>query len=99
MTDHLGPDLDQLLPQRRESPSFDRLRQYQLPKEVGQVVRQGEQVQSRRVILEAPARQLGPLHRILALFYPLLRRTPPVVEVDDLPRVPFQVGDDKADAR
>ena len=34
---HLGPDLDQLLPQRRDCPAFDRFRQHQLPKEVGQV--------------------------------------------------------------
>ena len=81
---HLGPDLDQLLPQRRQRPAPDRLRQHQLPKEVGQVVGQGEQLQPRRVVLETPARQLRPLHRILALLYPLLRRTPPVVKAHHL---------------
>ena len=54
--DHLGPDLDQLLPQRRQRPALDRLRQHQLPQEVGQVVRQGEQLQPRRVML-APSRR------------------------------------------
>src|SRR5205085_1463827 len=44
---HLGPDLDQLLTQCREGPALDRLQQYQLPKEVGQVVRQGEQLKPR----------------------------------------------------
>src|SRR5262249_25094834 len=33
-----APDLDQLLPQGREPPALDRLREYQLPKGVGQVV-------------------------------------------------------------
>ena len=41
---HLGPDLDQFLPQRRERLALDRLREHQLPEEVGQVVRQGEQL-------------------------------------------------------
>jgi hypothetical protein len=53
---HLGPDLDELLPQRRERPTLDRLGEYQLPQEVGQVVGQGEQLQARLVVLEAPAR-------------------------------------------
>src|SRR5262249_13464182 len=69
---HLGADLDQLLPQRRERPALDRLWQYQLPKEVGQVVGQREQRQSRLIVLEMPARQLDPLDRIFPLFYPLL---------------------------
>src|SRR5215469_17372475 len=77
---------------------LDRLREYQLAKEVGQVIRQGEQVQPRRIVLETPARQLRPVHRILTLLDPLLRRTPPVVEADDLLRAPLQVGDDEADA-
>ena len=75
------------------------LRQHQLAEEVGQVVRQGEQLQPRRVVLEPPAGQLRPLHRVLAFLDPLLRRAALVVEVDDLLRVPLQVGDDEADAR
>src|SRR5262249_30677312 len=58
----------------------------QLPEEVGQVVRQGNQLQPRRAILETPARQLGPMHRVLALLDPLLRRASLVVEAADLLR-------------
>jgi hypothetical protein len=50
--------------------------------EVGQLKRQGEQLQPRRVVLEPPTRQLGPLEGVLALLDPLFRRPPAVVEAD-----------------
>src|SRR5262249_13059378 len=90
--------LDQLLPQGRERPALDRLRQHQLPKKVGQIVGQGEQLQPRLIVLEAPARQLGPLYRILALLDPLFRRASPVVEAYDALRGALQIGHDEADA-
>ena len=45
MTDHLGPDLDQFLPQHRERPALDRLRQHQLPKTASSGVRKSRKVQ------------------------------------------------------
>jgi hypothetical protein len=54
---HLGPDLDRPLPQRRERPALERLRQHQLPQEVGQVVGQGELERDRRA--DRPDRQGG----------------------------------------
>ncbi|QEL17386.1 hypothetical protein PX52LOC_04373 [Limnoglobus roseus] len=45
MADHLGPDLDEFLPERRQRPAPDRRRQHQPPEEVGQVVGQGEHLQ------------------------------------------------------
>ena len=74
------------------------LGQRQPPQEVGQVVGQGEQLQPGLVVLERAARQLRPLHRVLALLDPLLRRAAAVVEPDHPLRVPPQVGDDEADA-
>ena len=47
-----GPDLDQLLAQRRQRPLLDLLRQGQRPQEVGQVVGQGEQLQPHLVVPE-----------------------------------------------
>ena len=82
LADHLGPDLDEFLPQCCQRPAPDRLREHQLPKEVGQVVGQGEQVQSRLIILESSARQLGPVHGVLPFLDPLLRRPPLVVKAD-----------------
>ena len=99
MADHLGPDLDEFLPQRCQRPTPDRLREHQLPQEVGQVVGQGEQVQSRLIILEPSARQLRPVHRVLPFLDPLFRRPPLVVEADHTLRTPIQVGDDAADPR
>jgi len=78
---HLGTNLDQLLSQRPQPPALDWLGQYQLPKKVAQVVGQGEQLQPRRMVLEPPARQLGPLHCILSYFYLFIRCTPRVVGV------------------
>ncbi len=46
--------------------------QRQTPEEVGQVVRQCEQLQARLVVLERAARELRPFDRVLAFFDPLL---------------------------
>src|SRR5262249_40214906 len=70
----LGPDLDQLLPQRRQRPSLHRRGQRQLTQEVAQVVGQGEQLQPGLIVLEPAARQPGPLQGVLPLLDPLLDR-------------------------
>ena len=48
--------------------------------------------------MEVPnvAGQLRPLHRVLALFDPLLGSTPAVAELDNSLRVASQIGDDKS---
>src|SRR5215471_13010919 len=48
---------------------------------------------------QGTARQPGPFDRALALFDPLLRRAPLVVEGDDALGRPRQIGHDEADAR
>ncbi len=96
---HLRTDFDELLSERRKRPVLNRPRQPQPPKEVPQVVRQGEQLESHLVVHEIMATQAGPLHRILSFFYPLLRRTAAVVELHHAPRWPSKVGHDESHAR
>nr|CAM78096.1 transposase, fragment IS66 family [Magnetospirillum gryphiswaldense MSR-1] len=55
-------------------------------------------VKPHRVGLHRPARQPGPLHRVLALLDVLLRRAPLIVEGDHAGGGPGQIGDDEADA-
>ena len=68
----LGPDLDQLLAQRRQGSVPYRIRQRQPTQEVAQVVGQYEQLQPHLVVIELVARQTRPVQRVLALLDPLL---------------------------
>ena len=90
---HLGPNLDQLLPKCRQRPVLHRSRQCQPPQEVGQVVRQGKQLQANLVFFKAVAGQPRPVQRVLALLDPLLRRASMIVEVDHALRANGQVRD------
>ena len=73
MADDLGPDPDQLLPQRRQRPCPHGSGQRQLTQEVPQVVRQGEQLQADLVVLEPAARQPRPLGSSRTTGRPLTR--------------------------
>ena len=79
--DHLRTDLDELLPQCRQRPVLHRLRQRQATQEVAQIVRQCEQLETNLVVHKVVAAQPRPLHRVLAFFYPLLRRTAAVIKL------------------
>lgn len=83
MGDDLGPDLDQLLPDRGQRPVLYFLGQRQGTHEVGEVVRRSVKLEPNRVILELSARQPGPLDSVFALLDPLLSRVPVIVEDDD----------------
>lgn len=56
---HLGPDLDQLLPQRRQRPVLHGSRQRQPTQKVAQVVRQSTQLEANLVVHEAVAQEIG----------------------------------------
>ena len=99
MRDHLRPDLDELLPQRRKRPVLHRSRQCQPTQEVALVVGQHEELKPYLVIHEVVATQPRPLHRILALLDPLFRRAAMVVEPYDPPWRPTQVRHDEAHPR
>lgn len=71
MSDDLGPDLDQLLPDRGQRPMLHLLRQRQGPHEVGEIVGQSMKLEPHRVVAEPAARKPRPFDRVLALFDPL----------------------------
>ena len=62
---HVGPDLDQLLPQRGQRPVLHGPRQCQPPQEVPEIVRQGEELKPRLVVFEVPARWIVLRRRLL----------------------------------
>ena len=95
----LGPDFNQLLPQRGQRPVPYRFRQGQSPQNVAEVVGQGEQLQASLVVPECAARELRPLHRVLALFDPLLGRAATVVELDHALGPQGEIGDDESHTR
>ena len=55
MTDDLGSNLDQLLPQRRQRPMLHLFRQSQRPHEVGKIVGQGMELKPDGVVAELAA--------------------------------------------
>ena len=99
MTNNLRPNLDQLLAQRCQGLVPNALWQGQPPEEVGEVVRQSEQLQPHLVGDEAVTGQPRPLQSILSLFDPLLGGAATVVESDhSILRSRVHVGGDKPDA-
>src|SRR5512135_1607598 len=60
MAHDFRPDLDQLLPKRRQTPVLHLSWQCHLPQEVPEVVSQGEKLQPHLVILEAAAGEPSP---------------------------------------
>jgi len=62
---HLGTDLDEFLPQRRQRPMPHWFRQSQPPQKVAQVVRQGKQLQPRLIVFERAAGELRPFDGVL----------------------------------
>ncbi len=80
VADNLGSDLDQLLPQRGQGPVLHLLRQRKRPHEVAQIVGQGVKLETNLVVAELPARQPGPLDRVLAFLDVLLRRPPVIIK-------------------
>ncbi len=95
----LAPNLDQLLPQRRQRPMLHLFRQSPRPHEVGKIVGQGVKLEPDGVVAELAARQSGPLDGVLAFLDVLLRFTPLIVESNHPLGGARQVGDDKADTR
>ena len=69
--DHLGADLDQLAPQRRQCPSLHAGGQRQPTQEVVQVVCQQVQLPSHLIRGEVRARQVRSAHGVLAFPDPL----------------------------
>src|SRR5271166_4387148 len=99
MADDLRAYLDQLLPQARKRPIFDRLGRRQRAQEVAEIVGEGMKLEPHSVGGERAAREPRPSDRSLALLDPLLARPTLVVEGDDIRGRPRHVGDDEADAR
>ena len=66
MGDEPGSDLDRLIPQTGQRPVLDFLRQCQDPHEVGQIVREGVNLESHLVVAERAAQQPGPLDGVPA---------------------------------
>ena len=52
-------------------------------------------MQTRLVVLERAAGELRPLHRVLTLLDPLLRRAAAIVELDDVSRLLREIGDNE----
>ena len=80
MADHFRTDLHQLLPQRRERPVLDLLRQRKRPHEVGEIAGQDVKLEPNLVVAELAARQPRPLDRVLAFLDVLLRFAALIVE-------------------
>lgn len=99
MRDELGPNLDKLLPQLRQRPVFDFLRQGQGTHEIGQIARQSIKLEPDLVVAEPAARQPGPPVGVLAFLDPLFRRAPLIIEGDDPFGWTAQVGQDEADTK
>ena len=57
MADNFGPDLHQLLPQRRERPVLDLLWQSKRPHEVGEIVGQGVKLEPNLVVIQSAPRR------------------------------------------
>ncbi|QEG35954.1 hypothetical protein Pr1d_32620 [Bythopirellula goksoeyrii] len=98
MPRHLGSDLHQLFPQRRQRPVLKWFRQCQPPQKIRQVVRQGKQLQARLVVLERAAGELRPFDGVLAFLDPLLPRAATVVELHHILGLFAQVGHDEPNA-
>jgi hypothetical protein len=96
MPDHLGSDLDQLLTERSQRPLLHRLRQYQTPQEIAEVVSQGEQLKSDLIVHEIMTRQPRPFQRVFAFFDPLLGSASLVVEPHHVAGFPAEIRHDEA---
>lgn len=96
MPDDLGPDPHELFAQLGQRPTPHGRRQRHPPEEVGQVVRQREELQPNSVGGEATAEELRPLYRVLPFLDPLLRRAATVVERHGLFGSFPEVGHDEA---
>jgi len=83
VTDDLGADLDQLLPQAGQRPRLRGLRHRQRPHEVAQVVGKSMKLKADGIPGEGATRQAGPFDRALALLDVLLASGQVVVEGDD----------------
>jgi hypothetical protein len=98
MSNDLGADLDQLLPDGGQRPMLHLVRQPQGPHEVGEIVSKRMKLEPDRVVVELAARQPRQFDRRLTLLDPLFRRAALVVERHDALGGTPQVGDDEADA-
>ena len=98
MADKLGADLDQLLPERRQRPVLDRLRQGQCAQEVAEIVSERMQLEPYLVVPEAVAGKPRPVDRLLAFLDMLFRRASSIVEFRDALGRSRQIGDNEADA-
>jgi hypothetical protein len=99
VTNDLGADLHQLLPQCRQRPMLHLFGQSQSSHEVGEIIRQRVKLQPDLVVAELAPRQTGPLDGVLAFLDPLLRRAPLIVEGDNPFSRTAQISDDEADTR
>lgn len=99
MTYDLGTDLDQLLPECRQRPVLDCLRQGQCTQEVAEIVSERMQLKPNLVVAQAMAGKPRPVDRMLAFLDMLLGRASSIVELRHALGWSRQVGDDEADAR
>ncbi len=81
MTYDLGTELDQLLPECRQRPVLDRLRQGQCTQEVAEIVSERMELEPDLVVPEAMAGKPRPVDRMFAFLDMLLRRTSSIVEL------------------
>jgi len=99
VADHLGADLDQLGPQRRQRLPRDLVGQRQGAQQVGQVVRERVQLQPHGVGGEAVTREPRPGDRVLAFLDLLLRRAALIIERHHRVGGARHIGDNAADPR
>lgn len=95
MADDPGADLDQLLTQRCERPTRNRLRRRKRAQKVPEVVRERMKLQTNGVCVECATRKPRPFDRTLAFLDLLLRGTTFVVKGDHVLAHDRQVRDDK----
>src|ERR1700730_7055755 len=95
----LRADLDELLPQARHRPIFDRLWRRQRAQEIAEVVGECVKLKSNSVGRERPTSQPPAFDRPLAFLDPLLACSALVVESNDALGRAAHVGDYKAETR
>jgi len=99
MTNNLGADLYQLLPQSRHRPVAYVFLAEQPDGRNSQGCTRGQELQPDMIVAEVMTGKPRPIHRIFPFLDALFRSSPMVVEMDDVLRSPAEVGDDEPDSR
>ncbi len=83
MSHDLGTDLDQPLPECRQRPVLDLLRQRQCAQEVAEVISERMELKPNRIVAETMAGKACPVDGVFALLDVLLGRAATIVEPGD----------------